>query len=124
VLWSMTGRRVPMLTVAGSSGITFGAPLDTARLINMASIPQGSRLLVNTPCPGGSEATCHLLSDYDQGGLFMSPMKHYYDENHYDSLSYQTPTTNPRFYNLLMVQTLDTANFPRRWACVIPYKVE
>lgn len=125
VLWSMTGDGAQALWVESSSGITFGAPLDTARLAKMASIPRGSRLLVTTTWTGDSAATCHLLSDYAQGGLFMSPMHWYYDTKNYDSLSYLTPTSNPRIYNLLMVQTLSKATFPNRLACVvIPYKVE
>lgn len=142
VLWGFNGIGYGAslgVTLKGSAGANFrgdlglypDVPLSTSdaipkvpyiRLTAMDTVVQGSRLLVTTNKTSGGLPTLQLVSDYGEGGAFTRSMVRYDTINYIDSLSYQTPTTNPRLYNQLMIQMLTQASFPRRTAFVIPYR--
>jgi hypothetical protein len=125
VMWSVSGfassTGVPSVIVKSSTGTSFHSDADSLELTDITKITPGSRLLVTTSWTGDILQTCHLISDYGQDGAFTRSMVPYVDESNFDSLSYATPTSNPRYYNEFMVQNLSSASFPRRTVFVVPY---
>jgi hypothetical protein len=142
VLWGFNGigSTAPLFGVAlkGSAGASFRGDLGlypnrprsntTAipeipyiRLTDMDTVIVGSRLLVTASWGTAGSAPNLLLSDYGEGGAFTRPMVRYYSTEFYDSLSYKTPTNNPRLYNQMLIQS-PQSQFPNRTAFVIPYR--
>jgi hypothetical protein len=143
VLWGFNGigSTSPLLGVAlsGSSGVSFRGdlalypdhPLSNSsavpdipyiRLTDMDTVLAGSRLLVTVNKASPALPTWQLLSDYGEGGAFTRSMVRYDMVNYFDSLSYQTPSSNPRLYNQVMIQMLSSQSFLYRTAFVIPYR--
>ncbi len=143
ILWGFNGlgkkTRVGV-TLKGSGGVHFRGDLGLydeepvsdsghiphihyRRLTNMDTVALGSRLLVSTEWASyDSTPTYQLASDYDVDGSFTRPMYRYDTANFVDSLSYQTPASDPRLYNELMIQSIDSLTFPRRRLFVVPYR--
>ncbi|MCX6835304.1 MAG: hypothetical protein NTW07_09275 [candidate division Zixibacteria bacterium] len=143
VLWGFNGigSTTPLLGVAleGSAGASFRGDLGlypnrprsstTAipeipyiRLTDMDTVIVGSRLLVTVNKASDALPTWQLLSDHGEGGAFTRSMVRYDFVNCVDSLSYQTPSSNPRLYNQLMIQMLPGQSFLNRHAFVVPYR--
>ncbi len=94
------------------------------RLAEMDTVTQGSRLLVTTTKSsfGFTPPTTQLISDYDSGGPFSRVSYRYNDVDYVDSLSYETVTGNPLFYNLVSIQYLSESTYPDRSVFVVPYR--
>lgn len=92
------------------------------RLAEMDTVIQGSRLLVRTNKASSGLPTFQLISDHDPNGPFTRAMFRYDNTEFIDSLSYQTVTNNPLFYNLVLVQYFAQSAFPDRSAFVVPYR--
>ena len=143
LLWGFNGigSAAPPLgvTLKGSAGASFRGdlalypdlPLSNSnaipavpyiRLTEMDTVIVGSRLHVTVNKASGGLPTQQLLSDYSDGGAFTKPMVRYDMVNYSDSLSYQTPSSNPRLYNQVLVQMLSNQSFLYRTAFVIPYR--
>jgi len=63
----------------------------------MDTVVAGSRLLVTANKASNTLPTLQLLSDNGEGGTFTRSMVRYDLVNYVDSLSYQTPSSNPVF---------------------------
>jgi hypothetical protein len=143
VLWGFNGigTEAPPLgvTLVGSAGANFRGDLSlypdeplsasTAiprvpyiRLTSMDTVVVGSRLHVTANKASSGNPTWQLLSDYSNDGAFTRPMVRYNMVEYIDSLSYQTPSSNPRLYNEVLVQMLSSLSFRYRTAFVIPYR--
>jgi len=144
VLWGFNGigSVAPPIgvTLAGSAGADFRGDLalypdlprsiSTAiprvpylRLAEMDTVVAGSRLLVTTSGVSQINPTVQLISDYSQSGPFMHSLIRYDTADVLDSLSYQTPTSQTRLYNQLMIQLVADGNHRNRTAFVVPYRL-
>ncbi|MEW5795372.1 MAG: hypothetical protein AB1772_03330 [Candidatus Zixiibacteriota bacterium] len=106
------------------SSIRYIPKVPYIRLTAMDTVDQGSRLLITTTKTSTGLPTNPVISDYEEGGTFARAMVRYDPANYVDSLSYQTPTNNPRLYNQFMIQMFTEAAFPHRTAFVVPYRSE
>jgi len=143
VLWGFNGigEIAPPLgvTLVGSAGASFRGDLGLypdlprslssaiprlpyIRLTEMDTVLAGSRLLITANKASDTLPTWQLISDYGEDGAFTRAMIRYNTIEYVDSLSYQTPVTNPRLYNEIMVQVLSSQSFLNRDAFVIPYR--
>lgn len=143
VLWGFNGIGSTVspvgVTLSGSAGASFRGdralypdkPLSSVsaipdvpyiRLTDMDTVLAGSRLLVTAYKVSAGLPTWQLLSDYGEGGAFTRSMVRYNMVDYIDTLSYQTPSSNPRLYNQAMVQMLSSLSFRYRTAFVIPYR--
>jgi hypothetical protein len=143
VLWGFNGigsvGPAIGVTLVGSAGASFRGDLalypdlprsiSTAipqvpyiRLSEMDTVVAGSRLLVTTSGSSQTNPTVQLVSDYSQSGPFVRPLIRYDTVNVLDSLSYQTPTNQPRLYNQLMIQLVADGNHRNRTGFVVPYR--
>ena len=92
------------------------------QLSQIDTVTQGSRLHITARKASSVAPTAQLISDYSVDGPFTRAMHRYDDIEFIDSLSYQTVTGNPRFYNLVFIQYLSDSTFPARGAVVVPYR--
>jgi len=143
VLWGFNGAgtRSPYVGISlhGSAGTSFRGdlalypdePLSSAssiprvpyiRLAEIDTVVAGSRLLITTNKASDTLPTWQLISDYGEGGAFTRPLVRYNAIDFVDSLSYQTPTSNPRLYNLVMLQMLFGHSPLQRTCLVVPYR--
>jgi hypothetical protein len=104
------------------SSVTAIPEIPYIRLTDMDTVIVGSRLLVTVNKASTALPTWQLLSDYGEGGVFTRSMVRYDMVNYVDSLSYQTPSNNPRLYNQILVQMLSSQSFRNRSLFVIPYR--
>jgi hypothetical protein len=137
VLWGVNGiglAAVPSVTVERSTGGEFRGDFNLydqypktlgavgyVKLVDIDTVAQGSRLLVSTTRSGLGTPTYQLISDRAESGAFTGLMIRYDSTLYIDSLSYQTPSTNPRYYNEFLVQMISETTFPRRTVFVVPY---
>ncbi len=94
------------------------------RLTEMDTVHPGDRLLVSTYKTTNEIQlpTTQLIFDYSADGLF-SQVAYRYDTLEYvDSVSYETPTPNPRLYNLVHIQKISPSDSTRRGGFVVPYR--
>lgn len=94
------------------------------RLAEIDTVTQGSRLHITTTKTsyGFTPPTTQLISDYDPDGPFTRVLHRYDSENYIDSLSYETVTGNPLFYNLVFFQSFSDSTHLSRRAFAVPYR--
>jgi len=143
VLWGFNGigpTVVPIgVTLVGSAGANFRGDLalypdlprslSTAipkvpylRLAQIDTVVAGSQLLVTTRGASQINPTVQLISDYSESGPFTQSLIRYDTIEVLDSLSYQTPMSQTRLYNQLMIQLVADGNHRNRTALVVPYR--
>lgn len=92
------------------------------RLTEIDTVSVGSLLLITATKATSGRATYQLISGASAEGDFTRAMFRYDPVAVADSLTFQTPLTNARRYDLVMIQTLTDQTFPTRGGLVVPYR--